>query len=192
MSDIDSTKILISVTRRLFIALVGSLITALVIGLLVSSVKEAEGWEHGTRIIVPGLVIVTGIIGGFVGLQRRLKDLTIADLELMANSWIYAYLSPLVGGVLALLLFVLFLSGLITGDLFPNFRPMTGSEDYLGWDCIFKHTGGYKDYMKLVFWCFVSGYSERFVTDIISRFEGAAVKTLAPGAQDTQPGTPGS
>jgi hypothetical protein len=137
-------------------------------------------------------VIASGIIGGFVGLQRRLKDLTISDLELIANSWIYACLSPLVGGVLALLLYVLFLSELMTGDLFPHFVPKSGSEHCVGWHCIFEQEGGYKDYAKLVFWCFMGGYSERFVTDVISRFEGAAVKTLPPSTstKEAQPSAP--
>jgi hypothetical protein len=69
------------------------------------------------------IVIAADVIGGFVGLQRRLKDLTIQDLTLMSNSWIYTCLSPLVGGVLALLLYILFISKLVSGDLFPLFRP---------------------------------------------------------------------
>jgi hypothetical protein len=43
----------------------------------------------------------------------------------------------------------------------------------------------------LIFWAFVGGFSERFVTDVISRFEGAAVKTLpetegAPGETEAR------
>ena len=33
------------------------------------------------------------------------------------------------------------------------------------------HAVCYEDYAKLVFWCFLAGYSEKFVTNIISRFE---------------------
>ena len=192
MLKTDSTKLLLAVSRRLFIALAVFLAIGLVIGLLFPLLKQALDLKEGGRIIVPGVVIAAGIIGGFVGLQRRLKDLTIADLELIANSWIYACLSPLVGGVLALLLYVLFLSELLTGDLFPRFVLKKDFDPCLGWQCIFEQHGGYKDYMKLVFWCFVGGYSERFVTDIIGRFEGAAVKTLpqSAGIQDAQPSAP--
>jgi hypothetical protein len=187
MSKVDSTKVLLSVTRRLFIALAVSLAIALAIGLYVSKLNL----PNGGLIIVPGVVIASGIIGGFVGLQRRLKDLTIFDLQLMADDWIYTCLSPFVGGVLALLLYVLFLSDLIKGGLFPEFVSTNLERCDAGFRCIFEQHGtSYKEYAKLIFWCFVAGYSERFVTDIIGRFEGAAVKSLpqSAGIQDAQPG----
>ena len=196
MSKTHVTMLLLAVSRRFFIALVVFLAIGLVIGLLFPLLKKEFNLEEGGRIIVPGVVIVSGIIGGFVGLQRRLKDLTISDLQLIADSWIYTLLSPFVGGVLALLLYVLFLSELITGDLFPKFIPKIPkmcAELCTGFLCIFEQEGrSYRDYAKLIFWCFVAGYSERFVTDIIGRFEGAAVKTLPPSTdiQDAQPGAP--
>ena len=86
-----SAQLLISVTRRLFISLI------VLFGLsLIAVASLAE-----SIYIVPLLVFASGLIGGFVGLQRRLKDLT-----------------------------------------------------------------------------FVAGFSEHFVTDVISRFEGAAVRSL--------------
>src|SRR5687768_2496382 len=100
-----SAQLLISVTRRLFIALI----------VLFSLSLTAAALLAESTYIVPLLVFASGLIGGFVGLQRRLKDLTLSDLELIAESWVYTGLSPLVGGVLAFLLFILFLSGLVSG-----------------------------------------------------------------------------
>lgn len=177
-SQSSVNDLLVAVSRRLFTILLICLTAALVISLLLPYLKQALNWEHGDRIIVPGIVIISGVIGGFVGLQRRLKELTVPDLKLIQESWIYTLLSPLVGGVLALLLYVLFLSDLISGELFPHF--VSKVDNCLGYQCLFEQYGGYKDYAKLIFWCFVGGYSERFVTDVISRFEGAAVKTLPP------------
>ena len=169
MSNENSASLLISVTRRLFLALLILFSTALASAFLIPE----------SRYVVPVIVIASGLIGGFVGLQRRLKELTITDLELIANSWVYTCLSPLVGGMLALLLYVLFLSGLLSGDLFPHFIADTNMEEITGFSSIFQqHAENYKDYAKLVFWCFVAGFSEHFVTDVINRFEGAAVKTL--------------
>ena len=163
----ESTNLLVRVTRRLFIALVIPFVVVLTIAALVPD----------SRWVVPLIVIASGLIGGFVGLQRRLKDLTISDLPLIADSWVYTWLSPLVGAVLALLLYVLFLSELLSGQLFPHF---VGDANAIGFASIFQQHGeSYKDYAKLVFWCFVAGFSERFVTDIISRFEGTAVKSLS-------------
>lgn len=172
-SDV-SARLLISVTRRLFIALI----------ILYGLSLTAAALLRESVYIVPLLVFASGVIGGFVGLQRRLKELTLFDLELIAASWVYTGLSPLVGGVLAFLLFILFLSGLISGDLFPVFLPDSDSTSK-GFMAIFEQHGeGYKEYAKLLFWSFMAGFSEHFVTDVISRFEGAAVKSLPLGGQE--------
>lgn len=130
------------------------------------------------RYVVLAAVIGSGITGGFVGLQRRLKDLTLDDLRLMKASWVYTALSPLVGGILALLLYVLFLSGLVSGQMFPTFEANPEKIAMSFRSLLTEHGRDYTDYAKLVFWSFVAGYSEHFVTDVISRFEGASVKDL--------------
>lgn len=169
MSNEISANLLISVSRRLFIALMVLFSIALVAAILLSDSR------HITIVVV----IMSGLIGGFVGLQRRLKELTVADLELIAASWVYTCLSPLVGGILALLLYILFLSGLLSGDLFPHFIADEKVEKITGFASIFQqHGSDYKEYAKLIFWCFIAGFSERFVTDVISRFEGEAVKSI--------------
>lgn len=119
----------------------------------------------------PMAAFAVGVIGGFVGLQRRLKRMTEDDLALLANSWVYVCLAPLVGGVLAVLVYVLFVSGLLAGDLFPKFVPDEGADKINGLAAIFAIHGDAAAYAKMVFWCFVAGFSEHFATDIISRFE---------------------
>jgi hypothetical protein len=169
VSNEISANLLISVSRRLFIALMVLFSIALATVILLPD----------SRHIIFVVVIMSGLIGGFVGLQRRLKELTIKDLELIADSWVYTCLSPLVGGILAFLLHILFLSGLLSGDLFPHFIADEKVEKITGFASIFQqHGSGYKEYAKLIFWCFIAGFSERFVTDVISRFEGAAVKSI--------------
>lgn len=169
MSNEISTNLLIAVSRRLFIALTALFSIALTTAIFIPN----------SRYIVLVVVIASGLIGGFVGLQRRLRELTIKDLELISNSWVYTCLSPLVGGILALLLYILFLSGLLSGDLFPHFIADENAGEISGFASIFLQNGSsYEEYAKLIFWCFIAGFSERFVTDVISRFEGAAVKSL--------------
>jgi hypothetical protein len=167
-------RLLISVTRRLFIALV----------ILYGISLTAAALLRESIYIVPLLVFASGVIGGFVGLQRRLKDLTLFDLELIAESWVYTALSPLVGGVLAFLLFILFLSGLLSGDLFPVFLPDSNSSSESFLSIFEQHGEGHKEYAKLIFWSFIAGFSEHFVTDVISRFEGAAVKSSPLAGQE--------
>jgi len=167
MPNEESTKLLVSVTHRLFFSLVVLFSFALLTAILLSD----------SRHVITVVVITSGLIGGFVGLQRRLKDLTVSDLRLIADSWIYTCLSPLVGGILALLLYILFLSGLLSGDIFPHFVGEETSQ--VGFATLFnQHGENYKDYAKLVFWCFVAGFSEHFVTDVISRFEGEAMRSF--------------
>jgi len=104
----------------------------------------------------------------------------------------------MVGGILALLLFVLFLSGLLSGQLFPHFVPDAPDQTAKDLSSVFTaHGEHYQEYAKLVFWSFVAGFSERFVTDVISRFEGTAIKQLpqtadvVPSVGAAQPGAPG-
>lgn len=132
------------------------------------------------------MVMLCGAIGGFIFLQRRLKTLTEGDLLLLARSWVYVLLSPLVGGILALLLYFLFIGQLLEGALFPEFvingvtetgagaspTDNAGDSSRSGVAVLFSVKGAaYTDYAKLIFWCFLAGYSESFVTNIISRFE---------------------
>jgi hypothetical protein len=171
MTTTEAAALLMRVTQRLFIALGGLFVAALVL-IIWAALSQSQ-------YVVPPVVVAGGFIGGFVGLQRRLKELTVPDLQLIADSWVYTCLSPLVGGVLALLIYVLFLSGLLAGDLFPHFVPDSDLQGPPGFSLIFKqHSEHFSGYAKLVFWSFVAGFSERFVTDVISRFEGTAVKSL--------------
>ena len=71
----------------------------------------------------PVAVLFVGFVGGFVGLQRRLKTLPPEDLTLLANSWVCIALSPIAGAILAVLVYLLFCSGLLAGNLFPAFLP---------------------------------------------------------------------
>ena len=133
-------------------------------------------YQHPGSVIIspPMAAFVVGVIGGFVGLQRRVKKLSEDDLTLLANSWVYVCLAPLVGGILAVLTYVLFVSGLLAGDLFPEFVADPNAHEAQGLAAIFYIHGEARDYGKMLFWCFVAGFSERFATDIISRFESRA------------------
>ena len=100
--------------------------------------------------------------------------MTADDLMLLANSWVYVWISPIVGGVLAVVLYVLLISTLVSGDLFPTFVPSKVAPcptDRKGFSIIFCVHGESAVYAKMIFWSFVAGFSERFVTDIISKFE---------------------
>jgi Flp pilus assembly protein protease CpaA len=127
-------------------------------------------------------IFAVGVVGGVVGLQRRLKQMSDDDLTLLANSWVYVCLSPLTGGVLAVVTYILFVSGMLQGELFPQFVPDDPSNRNIGLRVLFAvHCATGADYGKALLWGFVAGFSERFATDIISRFESNATSENKKG-----------
>jgi hypothetical protein len=117
---------------------------------------------------IPGVVlpIAFGIVGGFISIQRRLKQLGPQDLELIATSWAYAVLPPFVGGLLAVVLYCFFIAGLIQGAMFPAFGVDNAA--VTGLASLFEASAkSYSDYGKLVVWSFLAGFAETFVTDIL-------------------------
>lgn len=165
-----------NISNRLATAL-GLLVIIIFIGALV------ESRYHGI-VTAPIAAFSAGVIGGFVGLQRRLKSMSEDDLVLLAHSWVYIWISPIIGGVLAVVLYVLFISTLVSGDLFPKFVPDADPcfTERKGFSIIFDVHGEAVDYAKMMFWSFVAGFSERFVTDIISKFENDPGKGDKPGS----------
>lgn len=130
-------------------------------------------------------VFLTGVTGGIIGIQSRLKTLAIEDLDLLAHSVPFLLLAPIIGGFLALLLFLMFIGGLIQGNLFPVFStsaPVAVGENIKDSTCVSNGisslmcvTGAATDYAKLLFWSFVAGFSERFVTGLMLGIESGSV-----------------
>ena len=147
-------------------AAIASLVLLISIGAIIASIYQGI-------ITAPIAAFFAGVIGGFVGLQRRLKSMSSDDLLLLAHSWVYVWISPIVGGVLAVVLYVLFISNLVSGDLFPTFiaDDLNGKVLNKNFSIVFAVHGEAVDYAKMMFWSFVAGFSERFVTDIISKFD---------------------
>ena len=183
MTSLQQVHLVRKISTRLFISLI-VLIPCLVLLAIQPWHPSGSNPEPDAVYIVLGL----GALGAFVSLQRRLKSLGEDDLWLLSESWVYALLIPLVGGILASVLYCLFLSGLVTGELFPGFcGPSQGSNAAgadktnagAGFSTLFScHANGPRDYAKLMFWSFLAGFSEKFVVDIIGRFDSPA----GPGA----------
>lgn len=94
---------------------------------------------HGNRFMVSWACFGCGLLGGFVSIQQRLKKVGDEELDLLAQSWFQILLIPVYGGIF------------VFGHSFPKpIQPVV-------------------DVAKLIFWCFVAGFSERFVPQIIER-----------------------
>jgi hypothetical protein len=121
-----------------------------------------------------------GIMGGFVSIQQRLRKIDDSELDLLCQSWATILLIPLYGGIFALILYILFLSGLLKGDLFPvfyipQFNNVPSQEDFIKFLYeTFPRSPG--DFAKFTFWSFVAGFSERYVPQIIK-----SVASKTPG-----------
>jgi hypothetical protein len=138
----------------------------------------------------PLAVLFAGFVGGFVGIQRRLKELSEQDLSLMANSWVCILLSPVAGAILAEILFLLFVSGLLSGALFPNFKPDFPNGPGHELKTLFEvHCDTPADYAKIIFWSFVAGFSEKFVTNIMGALESRADGKPDPDDPPAPPAT---
>lgn len=164
------------VSTRLFIAL---FVLLSIGGVLAFYSVWFEGKSDMPVPSTPVLCMITGAVGGFVGLQRRLKHLGEDDLELLEASWAYVALAPMVGGILALLLYMLFLSKLVSSPLFPTFVLDSDVDGGITWQnfLVISHVhGDFDAYGKLAFWSFVAGFSERFVVDVVSQFESKGSK----------------
>lgn len=112
-----------------------------------------------------------GVIGGFVSIQQRLKLISYDELDLLAGSWVNILMVPIFGGIFALLFYLLALSGIIQGALFPAFAMPEFSETPTGEDLRRFLTETYpksgQDFARLAFWAFACGFSERLVPDMI-------------------------
>lgn len=122
------------------------------------------------------LVLAAGILGGSVSaLQRLQQQPNGADTDTSEAMGVYNVLvfAPPLGGIFALVLFVLFLTHFIAGDLFPSFVQVADPGTYPTKQPGPTSSPGIPataaDYAKLAVWSFVAGFGERFVPDIVSR-----------------------
>jgi hypothetical protein len=86
----------------------------------------------------------------------------------------------LVGTIAAVALYLIFASGLVKGDLFPQFhlspvshRPDDFQNFVFNWQPVPP-----ADYAKTLVWSFIAGFSERFVPGLLERFASSQQQTL--------------
>jgi hypothetical protein len=118
-------------------------------------------------------VVAMGMIGGFISIHKRLKDLASEDLKLMTSSKLYLYLAPFVGGLFAMILYLIFLSGLLQDPVFPQFRagPDATAHAPQFSDLLDARAQDFNNYAKLLVWSFIAGFSEKFFVGLIGKFE---------------------
>jgi hypothetical protein len=129
----------------------------------------------GKRFMISWACFGCGLIGGFVSIQQRIKNVSDEELELLSKSWFQILLIPVYGGIFALILYLAFLSQIVKGALFPEFSipefsipPTTDDMKNLFMN---TYPSSGVNLAKLIFWSIVAGFSERLVPQIIGRTE---------------------
>lgn len=166
MEDMNKQQCLQRITYRLVCFLAACLLAFLIMHIIV--VVSDSG-----RTYLVTFVFFAGLTGGFVSIQQRLPAIELSELRQLSSSWISILLIPVNGGIFAIVLMIMFLSGILEGAMFPRFSDVVCDQDHVGikfrdWlTTTFPISG--PDIAKLIFWSFVAGFSERFVPGIIRK-----------------------
>ena len=164
--DIERQK-QIQLIRKRLLFMIFFLVLGCAVLLYVTTFIETE------RTFLGIIIFAIGNIGGFVSIQQRISKAEVDYLKEISTSWSSLLLFPLVGGILALLLHLLFLSGIIEGALFPHYDiPETSNGNHLTAFQLFllkSFPNTVPDIAKLFVWSFIAGFSERFVLQIIEQ-----------------------
>jgi len=128
------------------------------------------------------LVMFAGLVGGFVSVQQRLQQPTNVDpiykrVELEASG-LSLLVSPVIGMVFAVVLFVAMMGGMVASGILPQFACPTGNPDCQGHDLAsFAASAQPADatsWARLALWSFAAGFLERLVPDILTRISAVA------------------
>ncbi len=118
------------------------------------------------------LVPLVGALGGLISSQRRVQSIPSVGESLtdMTNLHFFGSsltVSAMSGAIFAAILSMLFASGLVKSILFPtvNLSPLDPN----------VHMSS-EDLAKLLIWCFIAGFAERFVPDTLDRLVSRSAK----------------
>ena len=121
------------------------------------------------------IIFLAGTVGGVANNYRRLLRIpldVIAGENPVTKQLItfQIYVSPIVGGMFAFVLYLLFMSNILQGTLFPAFSPVmqTGYESFK----LFAHGANpatNQDVARAIVWAFIAGFSEGLVPNFIDK-----------------------
>ncbi len=121
------------------------------------------------------IVFLTGTVGGVANNYRRLQRIPLGIIENpQAISGqlitIQIYVSPIVGGIFAIILYIIFMSGILQGTFFPVFSSDL-QLDFESYDLFAKYANPAtnQDVAKALLWAFIAGFSEGFVPNFIDK-----------------------
>lgn len=126
------------------------------------------------------LVFCAGAVGAVINNYYRLAKLSEADkaaIEVLDGTvfTMQIYVSVLISGALGLVMYALFLSGLLQGSLFPKFKSL--DLDFKNIFVLLETVSPNQnvDTAKAIVWAFIAGFSERLVPNVLDRLVNQAV-----------------
>lgn len=122
------------------------------------------------RVLNVPFVMLIGLCGAYFSRLTTLSSNVDIDYDTLMSSYRFKSL-VLRGGVgmlAAAVVYYLIYSGLIAGDLFPESLKISDIVSMFGGA---EPMVPAKDTAKLMVWCFVAGFSERFVSGTLERLE---------------------
>jgi len=133
--------------------------------------------KEGATIPTFWVVFFAGQMGGFLSVQHRLQKLDGGDplfreLQLSSGWFSIVVVAPIVGSFFAVLMYFLFIAGLLKGGFFPNFVDFTPAKGTAVTIVDFLRNGtpeSIADWGKLLVWSFIAGFAERLVPDVLDR-----------------------
>jgi hypothetical protein len=118
-----------------------------------------------------------GALGGTLNTYFRLRDLP-TSITLSAPDDVLAiqqvYVSPVIAGAFAIVMYIILVGKLIEGPLFPIFQPPSKPNRFIDflWDSAVADGASAA---KLCFWAFAAGFAEKLVPNILDRLAAQAL-----------------
>jgi hypothetical protein len=150
------------------------------------------GRSNQTVSLIP-LVLFAGATGAALSLQNRLQQVpttgdSIINLFSLKHARVSLWLSPITGALFALLAYLLFISGLVQGELFPKIRiaqttaqlataPLHYDRSFGSYLYSMSPTDSL-NFAKLLIFCFIAGFAERLIPDALDRLVVKNVNNL--------------
>ena len=141
------------------------------------------------------LVFCAGSVGAVINNYYRLAKLSEVDkvaIEALDGTvfTMQIYVSVLISGVLGLVMYGLFLSGLLQGDLFPKFKNTAQDIENIFTLLHVVIPSQNIDTAKAIVWAFIAGFSERLVPNVLDRLINQASALRDPNVAQVVVQTP--
>jgi len=156
--------------RHLAYVLIATLVVAIVGFVILGNTNIGQGLS----MVYP--VALVGTVGGSANAARRIQRLNmrpgdVQDEVPLRLAVAQTYLSPAIGGTFAVLLYCIFLAGILQGGFFPAFEcAHQPFHDYASFASCNPTTNA--DASMALVWGFVAGFAERFVPNVLDGFIG--------------------